>query len=185
MLPAVAAWTNKYSQYGKPTSITTLLDWVGGKSQRLVLDGGLTLRFYLVDDAVNIVYEESATGKLKVFGHYGDWFELPKPVKRQATDGLPSYTVIFAAEDLYGGEIAGNVLVPSMTRSTSGAKREAVFRKIATREGLLTAAFYCTLEAYKADTSTSYRNAHPSALRKGSTGLLTERKFTLGEKLHP
>jgi hypothetical protein len=184
MLPAVAAWTNKYSEYGKPTSITTLPDWVGGKSQRLVLDGGLTLRFYLVEDVVNIVNEESASGALKVFGHYAAGFELPKPVKRQATDGLPSYTVLFAAENI-SGEIAGNVLVPSMTRSTSAAKREAAFRKIATREGLLTAAFYCTLEAYEADTSPSYRKAHPSALRKGSTGLLMDGKFTRGEISHP
>jgi len=53
------------------------------------------------------------------------------------------------------------------------------------REGLLTAAFYCTPEAYKADISASYRKAHPSALRKGSTGLLMDGKFTPGEKLHP
>jgi hypothetical protein len=184
MLPAVAAWVKKYSEYGRPTTITTLPDWAGGKSQRLVLSGGLTLRFYLVEDIVNIVYEESAAGELIVFGHYAASFELPKPVERQATDGLPSYTVLAAAENITG-EIAGNALVPSMTRSTSAAKRESVFRTIATREGLLTAAFYCTLEGYKADTSTSYRKAHPSALRKGFTGLLRSGKFTRGEKLYP
>lgn len=184
LLPAVAKWVKFNSQWGKPTSIVRLHDWAGGKAQKLTLDKGLTLRFYLVKDEVNIVYEESAEGELKVFGHYAAWFELPKPVKRRAADGLPAYTILHAAENITG-EIAGNVLVPTMTRSTPSSKRAAVFKRIAEREGLLTAAFYSTEAAYKADSSKSYRRSHPTALRRGSTGLLMDGKFTRGETLHP
>ena len=185
ILPAVAAWTKKYSEYGSPTAVATLPDWIGGRSQRVSLDGGLVLRFYLVNDTVNIVYEESPGGGLKVFGHYSAPFELARSVQREATDGLPAYTVLNATQNL-SGEIAGNILVPSLTRKTPAQQREDVFRRIANREGLLTAAFYSSAEAYEADRSEAYAKSHPSALRKGSTGLLMwTGQFTPGEVLHP
>jgi hypothetical protein len=183
-LPAVAKWSNFNRDVGSISSVENLPDWVGGKAQRVhlvggrgLLEGDHTLWLYLVKNEVSIAYEMGDDGNLRVFGHYGPTFELTRPVRRAASADLPAYTVLFAAQDLFTVGIEGNVLVPSIGRSASAAKRESVFRRIAAREGLLTAAFYSNKEAYKADASESYARSHPSALKRGFTGLLIDGKF--------
>jgi len=169
----VSEWANFNRAVGEIVAVRTLPDWAGGRAQQVELvDGGLmlegdrTLNLYLVGDEVNIAYEVCTDGQMIVFGHYGEWFELEKPIVRQATDELPSYTVLFAAQNIC--EIAGNVLVPSMTKDSPEEERRTIFEQIAQREGLLTASFYSSEAAYWEDVNGS---------SAGITGRIWEGKF--------
>jgi len=105
------------------------------------------------------------------------------------TDGLPTYKILAVVQQRQGGRPngpkAGEVLVPSLSRNTSAEFRERVARGISAAEGFDELELYSTEDAEKANSSASFAEAHPDALRNGFLGSLREGKFTAGEEVFP
>jgi hypothetical protein len=100
-----------------------------------------------------------------------------KDVEREEVDELPEYIIIDQVELISGG-IHGDILVTSFSKDTSINLCESVVKSIAKKEGFTEASLYCTREAYQANFSSSYAEAHPNALKEGYLGHLKEDKFT-------
>lgn len=100
-----------------------------------------------------------------------------KDVEREEVDELPAYVIIDQIELISGG-IHGDILITSFSKDTSIKVCESVLKSIAKKEGFTEASLYCTREAYQANLSSSYSEAHPNALKEGYLGHLKEGKFT-------
>jgi hypothetical protein len=107
----------------------------------------------------------------------------PTPPTPSVTS-LPGYRMLFANDKLGGGRF-GDALVPSLSRKTPVAERERVTRGIAQQERLTNLAIYSTEEAYEANTSASFLEKHPDALKHGFLGSFDENKFQPGEAMFP
>ncbi len=99
-------------------------------------------------------------------------------IEEEVVDALPAYTVIDQVKLLSGGKY-GDILITSFSKSTPADVRESVLRRIAKKEGFTEAALYCTMEAYKANFSSSYLETHPDALNEGPLGSLKGGKFRI------
>ena len=93
---------------------------------------------------------------------------------------LPYYTVL---NRLPGGEATADVLLPSMSRGDED--REAVFRTIATTEGLGTAFFFSTEEAVEAHQALLPSPDQLRDLQVGFLGQVRDGEFTPGEDIYP
>jgi len=100
-----------------------------------------------------------------------------KDVEREEIDELPAYVIINQIE-LKSGGIHGDILITSFSTDTPTKVCESVLKCIAEKEGFTEASLYCTREAYQANLSSSYSEAHPNALKEGYLGHLKEGKFT-------
>ena len=78
---------------------------------------------------------------------------------------------------LMSGGKEGDVLIPTFSRRTPLAEREAFARSIASSEELTTVNLYCSREAQKANVSERYSRAHPSALKTCYLGMLKDGRF--------
>ncbi len=93
---------------------------------------------------------------------------------------LPDYSVL---NRLPGGEAAADVLIPSLSRGDEG--REAVFRTIATIEGLDPAFFFSTEEALDAHQAFLPSPDQLDDLKAGFLGQVRDGVFTPGEDVYP
>lgn len=109
---------------------------------------------------------------------------LPPPHKEQETT-LPEYEVLFQVVQIYNNRVYGDVLVPTLSRTTPVEKRKEVARAICYQENLDDITLYSTRDAYAANNSASFLKSHPDALKEGYLGSFREGKFTPGEKLYP
>lgn len=98
-------------------------------------------------------------------------------VKREDIEELPLYTILDQIK-LVGGGIHGYVLIKSFSKSTPKDVCESVLIRIAEIEGFMEASLYCTREAYQANISTAYAEAHPDVLKEGYLGILKEGRFS-------
>lgn len=95
---------------------------------------------------------------------------------------LPQYTVLETVDQMTGGRW-GAVLVRTLTRDTTAARRAEIAREIATRESLAEVTLYCSEHAWRADASASYAARYPNALRDCALGTLKGRQFTSYDEL--
>jgi len=122
--------------------------------------------------------------RTKIWGEYNT-FTPPSPQTREAEGDLPSYIVLYVNEAGDGSGRFGDVLVPSLSRQTPASERESLARRIAEKEHINHMCLYSTKDAYQANVSGSYQEAHPNALRDGFLGVVDGDKWTLGEALYP
>lgn len=111
--------------------------------------------------------------------------DISKNVKRKASEKLPRYTVLFKNVQLGTGLYFGDVLITSCSRKISKEKRERIFSAIMEKENLNIASFYRTNDAYKANSSVSYSDTHPNAMKRGYLGYIDNGNFQSGEELYP
>jgi hypothetical protein len=183
MLPEIAAFLSSHKEFGQPISTQSISDWNKGKRQSVGFRSGRNLLFYTGDGKVVTVYEDLAgVGRTKIWGEYAE-YSSPTPAPRAASEDLPAYTVLFSAFKLGGGgkQKFGDILVPSLSLKTTAKDRERIARRIAAQESLEDVTLYCTQEAYEANMSYSYDEAHPGAFRKGFLGKLEDGTFRAGE----
>lgn len=108
---------------------------------------------------------------------------LPEPNEEQNPQ-LPEYVVLDSFV-LMNGRVSGDVLVPSVPRSTSPAEIEQLAIDICQQENIDDIFLYCTEEAYEANLDGRYYEAHPNALRDGYLGSLSNGNFIAGSQLYP
>lgn len=92
-----------------------------------------------------------------------------KDVEREEVDELPAYVIIDQIE-LKSGGIHGDILITRFSKDTPIKICESILKSIAEIEGFTEASLYCTREAYQANLSSSYSEAHPNALEEGYLG---------------
>ena len=95
-------------------------------------------------------------------------------------DPVPDYTVLNRLPDV-GGD-AADVLIPSLSREDED--REAVFRAIATTEGLDTAFFFSTNEAVDAHQAFLLSPQQLQDLKAGFLGQVRNGAYTPGEDVY-
>ena len=105
---------------------------------------------------------------------------VPTPPKR-SDPALPKYEVLSRFKLMQNGRVYGDVLVPSLSRTTPADRREKLARAICKHERLDDIDLYSTKEAQKANLSASYAESHPDALREGFLGSLKDGTFLAGE----
>ncbi len=108
----------------------------------------------------------------------------PGPDNPQVQVDLPPYTMLFENDKLGGGRF-GDALVPSLSRTTTLEERERVARGIAANERLTNLSIYSTNEAYQANVSASYSDAHPDAMKSGFLGSLDQNEFRPAKMTYP
>lgn len=96
---------------------------------------------------------------------------------------MPEYTVLETVNQMVGGRW-GAVLVRTLSRDTTAARRGEIAREIARLEGLAEVSLYCSEHAWKADFSASYSARYPNALRDCSLGMLKGAQFTTNDNLY-
>ena len=181
--PEVARFLEEHREFGRASWAEALPDWAQGQRQAVRMSSGKRLVFYLQEAEVLTVFETSSFGRNKVWGEYpaASADEPERGVHK--TEDLPSYTIDVV--NLMRGGKYGDVIVPSLSRTTPKDDRERILRAISKKESLTEASLYSTEEAFKANTSSSYLNAHPRALKEGYLGSLRNGKFTPGETVFP
>jgi hypothetical protein len=97
-----------------------------------------------------------------------------------AASETPAYKVLDTVDMLTGGRY-GEILVTSYSRQTSVAERESTLRAIMANENLFRADLYCSEDAAKANSSSSYAAEHPDALKTCYLGSIQDGVFTPGE----
>lgn len=176
LLPGIESFFNQHPDYGTVLNTKDLPDWANGKRQQVTTSKG-TYLFYTHNNEVVGVWLETEDGKReKIFSK-----EIPglqKDIKKEAVDDLPAYTIIDQAKLISGGK-SGDILITSFSKATPAKVRESVLRRIVRKEGFTEAYLYCTMEAYKANYSSSYLKAHPNALKEGYLGSLRGGKFRI------
>ena len=183
LLPEIRTFLAEHREYGKIVAVTNQPDWAKGKRQTVTMSTSSGLQdylFYTKEGKVQTVYALTQDlGRVIVWGETesNPMNAQDKPIARAAAGDLPAYTVLFSVDLADGSGRMGNVLVPSLSRSTPISKRESVAKAIAGREGFVEVYLYRTEDAYKADMSSSYAKAHPDALKSGYLGMLRRGKF--------
>ena len=97
---------------------------------------------------------------------------------------LPEYEVVDRFE-VPGGKIWGDVLIPAYRPDMPMSDLEAATVAIAKREGLDHAWFYNTPAARKANSSSSYNEAHPGVLEGGYLGEVENGVFRPSVYVYP
>jgi hypothetical protein len=92
----------------------------------------------------------------------------------------PAYHVLDTVDMMPGGRY-GEILIASYSRQTSAVERESTLRTIMARENLSRADLYCSEDAAKANSSSSYAASHPDALKTCFLGSIQDGVFTPGE----
>lgn len=108
---------------------------------------------------------------------------LPEP-NEEINPDLPEYEVLDRISQM-NGRIYGDVLVPSIPRSTPTDEIEQLATDICIQENIDDICLYCTEEAFEANCSSNYSDAHPNALRDGFLGSLNNGSFMAGSQLYP
>lgn len=170
----IDSFLGNHPEYGTVIGSKDMPNWANGKRQQVITNIATYLFYMYKDEVVGVWRYTSNGGREQIFKK--DIPELPKKVKKQATDVLPAYTVIDQVKLMTGGKY-GDILIKNFSKETPRNIRESVLRRIAKKEGFTQATLYCTMEAYKANMSASYLKAHPNALKKGYLGSLKDGKF--------
>jgi hypothetical protein len=122
---------------------------------------------------------DSQSERAEIYGR--DDLDPPTSVDGPPTASeTPGYQVLDTVDMLTGGRY-GEILVTSYSRQTSIAGREATLRTIMAKENLSRADLYCSEDAAKANSSSSYAAAHPDALKTCFLGSIHDGAFTPGE----
>lgn len=108
----------------------------------------------------------------------------PTAVDRPATAEMPAYRILSTGHRTIGSK-SGEVLIPTLSRTTSARDRESIARRIARLEGIDELSIYSSEEAYQANVSGPYAEQHPEALRRGLLGMIRSGAFTSGEEIVP
>lgn len=87
---------------------------------------------------------------------------------------LPQYTTLFSVDLLSGKGKFGEVLIPSFSKKMESKDKEKALRNILKAEGWISITAYSTEDAYKANSSQSFSNSHPNALKDGLLGSIDE-----------
>lgn len=103
---------------------------------------------------------------------------LPEPNEEMNPD-LPEYEVLERIAQM-NGRVYGDVLVPSIPRSTPSEEIKQLAIDICNQENLDDVCLYCTEEAFEANYDWNYSETHPNALRDGYLGSLINGSFTAG-----
>jgi len=93
---------------------------------------------------------------------FGVWSGMQSSPEPEAAATLPEYRVLDTVDQLSGATY-GDVLVPSVSRDTSVARREEIARGIASEEGFGELALYCSEAAMQAQYSSSFAEENPDA----------------------
>jgi hypothetical protein len=161
-----------------------LPDWARGQRQRVTLTSGDYRVYFFDGEVVTVQRLEGPDGIVEV---YRKEIPLePSPVKageRVETAELPRYEILSTLRQM-SGRVWGDVLIESFSRGTPADEREAVIRQIAAREGLDDVSLYCSRDAYEADMSSPFAEAHPEALPKCGLGTLQNGRFESYDKLY-
>lgn len=185
LISEVGVFLKSHSDLGRPVASQDVADWSNGRRQRVSFDSGRSLLFYTEGGRVVTVWEDTpGRGRVVIWGEASS----PRTAavkERPAEADLPAYRVLSAVNKVSGAGRFGDVLVAGMSRNTSARKREALARRIGTKEGLSSVSLYSTEEAYKANISESFSKAHPNAMRRGYLGSLDGNTFTPAEALYP
>lgn len=177
ILPEVKTFIEKHPGFGKTLTVEDMPDWAYGKRQQIKTQSGRYL-FYIYEEEVVDVYEYLTDGTRKQIFHK-DISELPADVNRKASEDLPAYVILDQFKLITGGKY-GDVLVKSFSKDTPQNIVKTTLLKIAEKEGFTQACLYCTEEAYKANSSSSYLKQHPNALKEGLLGTLIDGQFYYG-----
>lgn len=182
-MPEIATFLASHPEFGRPATPRNQTSWAEGKLQRVDMDTGKSLAFYEMNGRITTVWDRSAGGDGELL--WGKPYERPAfvPVESKATSDLPAYKLADVVNQRVGGRI-GEVIIPSLSRTSPAQRREAVARAIAEKEGLQEVVLYATEEAMRADSSASYAEQHPGAM-KGYLGSLRGGKFIPAEALYP
>jgi len=187
--PAVTAFLAEHPEFGTPGNVEESADWAEGKRQIIAFGSGKFFEFYERHGKIITVWE-TGRGRERVLV-WGKPFEPEKftPEQKPASGGLPAYKVLSVVQQKRAGAPRGpkygEALITSLSRKTPVAERERVARGIAAAEGFDQLYIYSTEDAKKANSSASFADAHPNAMRQGYLGSLSEGKFTAGEETFP
>jgi len=172
ILPGIRLFLSEHKEFGSPIKVQFLSDWAEGKRQRVQFTNGRNLLFYLKDDKVVTVYEDTETeGRKKIWSSYSGTAEYAKDVSKSGEGIIPDYTVISAINLMSGGKHA-DILIPGISRNTPRETRSNIAFAILKKEGLKSLSMYSTKEAYEADYSSSFAKQHPDA-KKGCLGSIS------------
>ena len=179
--PEIAAFLTEHPEYGSVEQAVAMPDWAKGVRQQVHLTSGSYL-FYLQDGQVVTVYKYEGETRAEIYRR-----DIPDPPKnlgpRTAVSGTPAYRVLDTVDMTTGGRY-GEILIASFSRQTPAAERESTLRTIMTREGFSRADLYCSEEAKRANSSSSYAASHPNALKTCFMGSIQDGAFTPGEALY-
>jgi|GEM_PF-2590966 len=184
MIPEVSKFLESHPEFGRPIHARRAQNWVKGKRQRIEFMSGRILEFYELNGQVMTVWESSPDRERVIV-----WGESYKPepfvpVDRPALSDLPAYKILYVVEPMKGGK-TGDVLMPSLSRSTPTVERESIARRITALEGWVEIRLYSTEEAYEANYSASFAEQHPNAMRTGFLGVISDGQFIPGEIFYP
>lgn len=108
----------------------------------------------------------------------------PTPVDRPAAADMPAYRILSTGHQTIGSK-SGEILIPTLSRTTSARERESVARRISRLEGIDELSIYSSEEAYRANTSGVPSKQRRDVLRRGFLGLIRSGAFTSGEDIVP
>lgn len=137
-----------------------------------------TFLFYLYSEENRVVGVYVKDGNEIIQNIYSeDIPELPKNVKRKATNEIPEYEIMDQLDLISGGR-HGDILIKSFSKETTLEEREKTIRYIMEKENLTQADLYSTREAFKANMNSSYSESNPGVLKKGYLGgVMDDNKF--------
>jgi hypothetical protein len=87
--------------------------------------------------------------------------------------GLPEYSTISAVKVYTGKGIAGEVLIPSVSRGLKSSEREKTLREIMKAKGWYIISAYTTVGAFKEKSCMPYEK-RPKAFKEGYIGKVDE-----------
>ena len=171
LLPPIAAFLEKHPEFGPGTNPLPKATWLAGDRQTADAARG-PVEFYVQDGEVVTVWQASDRAKLwEKPGYTAPSAQDKTPKSVNASSGLPKYTIIETVK-LMGGGKHGDVLVPTYSKKTPVAEREALLQHVMKAEGFTEASLYCSKDAQKADSSEKFAKSHPRA-RDCSLGLVS------------
>ncbi len=97
-----------------------------------------------------------------------------KTKEEKLEEVLPTYSTLFSVDLFSGKGKFGEVLIPSVSKSSNSTEREKILRSIMKSEGWVSVSGYSTEDAYKANSSESFSKQHPNALKDGFLGGIDE-----------
>jgi hypothetical protein len=174
LLPGIESFLKLHPEYGTVISVKDMPNWAKGKRQQVTTSRDIYL-FYMQDKEVVGIWRYKSNGsREQIFKK--EITELKKSVEKKAIEDLPSYKIINQVNLIAGGKY-GEILITSFSKTTPRETRESVLKRIAKKEGFTEASLYCTMDAYEANSSALFLEAHPNALKEGHLGYLKDGKF--------
>lgn len=180
ILPEIAVFLREHPEYGSVQQTVAMPAWAKGARQQVNLTSGNYL-FYVQEGQVVTVYKYEGEGRAEVYRK-----DIPDPPKnlgaRPAGGEIPAYKVLDTVDMMTGGRY-GEILITAFSRQTPAAERKSTLRAIMAKENFSRADLYCSEEAKKANSSSSYASTHPNALKTCFLGSIQDGAFTPGEAL--